>query len=215
MGARTLLLLPPFLREKTRAAPSLRGANGSGPKWPARSGRPDDRLRDEAIQLLGTDCFLRSGSLLDCFAALAMTKRKIRKRNADRRSVSCSAPAGAARATRVPACVDPPLRARSPVGVPPRLSPKGVVVPKAQLQAMLPGTWRSADAVVVPLPGQYRRSLCGCYPPQPVPSPAMHLAPGHSAGWLDARVCPGADRNSARRHRTRPNLRDASRRRPS
>ena len=48
-------------------------------------------------------------------------KRKIRKRNADRRSVFLSAPAGAGRATRVPACADPPLRARSPVGVPPRL----------------------------------------------------------------------------------------------
>ena len=37
------------------------------PTGPARSGRPDDRLRDEAIQL--------RGAALDCFAALAMTKR--------------------------------------------------------------------------------------------------------------------------------------------
>ena len=35
-----------------------------------------------------------------------------------------SAPAGAGRATRVPARADPPLRARSPVGVPPRLFPE-------------------------------------------------------------------------------------------
>jgi hypothetical protein len=33
------------------------------------------------------------------------------------------------------------LFSSSPVGVPPRLSPKGVVVPKAQLRARLPGTW--------------------------------------------------------------------------
>jgi hypothetical protein len=31
--------------------PSLRGANGSG------LGRPDDKLRDEAIQFLALDCF--------------------------------------------------------------------------------------------------------------------------------------------------------------
>ena len=41
--------------------PSLRGANGS-----ARSGRPDDRLRDEAIQ--------PGAAELDCFASLAMTR---------------------------------------------------------------------------------------------------------------------------------------------
>ena len=41
---------------------SLRGANGSGPKWPA-----DDRLRDEAIQTF-------AAQYLDCFASLAMTK---------------------------------------------------------------------------------------------------------------------------------------------
>jgi hypothetical protein len=48
--------------------------------------------------------------------------------------------------------------------------PLGLFIAKVQLQAMLPGTWRSADPVVVPIPGQNRHSLCGCYPPQkPVP----------------------------------------------
>src|SRR5579864_1609871 len=37
------------------------------PTGPARSSRPDDRLRDEAIQL--------SAAVLDCFASLAMTWR--------------------------------------------------------------------------------------------------------------------------------------------
>jgi hypothetical protein len=37
------------------------------PTGPARSGRPDDKLRDEAIQFLDA---------LDCFALLAMTKNK-------------------------------------------------------------------------------------------------------------------------------------------
>src|SRR5580704_6438601 len=36
------------------------------PTGPARSGRPDDKLRDEAIQ--------RCGAGLDCFASLAMTR---------------------------------------------------------------------------------------------------------------------------------------------
>jgi hypothetical protein len=35
------------------------------PTGPARSGRPDDKLRDEAIQLGAAE--------LDCFASLAMT----------------------------------------------------------------------------------------------------------------------------------------------
>jgi hypothetical protein len=32
-----------------------------------------------------------------------------------------------------------PSRARTPSGVPPRLSPRGLFIPKAQLQARLPG----------------------------------------------------------------------------
>jgi hypothetical protein len=51
-------------------------------------------------------------------------------------------------------------RARTPVGVPPRLLPKGVFVPKAQLQARLPRT-RSARAL----------------PAFACPSPGMHLPP--------------------------------------
>ena len=57
--------------------------------------------------------------------------------------------------------------ARSPIGVPPRLSPKGVIVPKAQLQARLPGTWSE-------------RAL----PAFACPSPASTSRPGHNAGRL-------------------------------
>ncbi len=53
-----------------------------------------------------------------------------------------------------------PCKARSPVGVPPRFSPKGLVIPKAQLQARLPGT-RSERAL----------------PAFACPSPGMHLPP--------------------------------------
>ena len=58
-------------------------------------------------------------------------------------------------------------KARSPIGVPPRLSPKGVIVPKAQLQARLPGTWSE-------------RAL----PAIACPSPASTSRPGHNAGRL-------------------------------
>ena len=60
-----------------------------------------------------------------------------------------------------------PCKARSPIGVPPRLSPKGVIVPKAQLQARLPGTWSV-------------RAL----PAFACPSPASTSRPGHNAGRL-------------------------------
>ena len=60
-----------------------------------------------------------------------------------------------------------PCKARSPDGVPPRFSPKGVIVPKAQLQARLPGT-RSERAL----------------PAIACPSPASTSRPGHNAGRL-------------------------------
>ncbi len=60
-----------------------------------------------------------------------------------------------------------PCKARSPIGVPPRFSPKGVIVPKARLQARLPGTWSE-------------RAL----PAIACPSPASTSRPGHNAGRL-------------------------------
>ena len=65
------------------------------PTGPARSGRPDDGLRDEAIQNLAAG--------LDCFASPAMTKEK-GKRNAGKRTVVSPAPNGCGRATDKAAC---------------------------------------------------------------------------------------------------------------
>ncbi|SNB59737.1 hypothetical protein SAMN05414138_1149 [Rhodoplanes sp. JGI PP 4-B12] len=56
-----------------------------------------------------------------------------------------------------------PYEGRTTVGVPPRLSPKGLSSSSAQLQARLPGTW--------PL------LLGGRYPPLPVPKSSEQLAP--------------------------------------
>ncbi len=96
-----------------------------------------------------------------------------RKRKAERRKTLI-------RILRAPTCILPrlrgrteegarlaPCKARSPIGVPPRLSPKGVIVPKAQLQARLPGTWSE-------------RAL----PAFACPSPASTSRPGHNAGRL-------------------------------
>ncbi len=118
--------IPFSRRSRARAMPRhSRNRHCEEPTGPARSGRPDDRLRDEAIQRGSARYFVvqRNGTAeLDCFAALAMTKEK-RKQNADRRVILPSASCDAARAL----CLfsSPEIRgglgrARSPVGVPPR-----------------------------------------------------------------------------------------------
>ena len=81
-----------------------------------------------------------------------------RKQNADRRVVYLLHLAGAARTL---------AGARSPVGVPLRLSPGRQLVPKAQRQAMLSGTVRSVrSATAAPTGG--RRS---CASPRVLPAP--------------------------------------------
>src|SRR5580704_4734704 len=84
-----------------------------------------------------------------------------------------------------------PCKARSPIGVPPRLSPKGVIVPKAQLQARLPGTWSE-------------RAL----PAIACPSPASTSRPGHNAGRLMPKPPGSGPYPSARGHRTRSAFRN-------
>ena len=61
-----------------------------------------------------------------------------------------------------------PSRARSSVGVPPRLSPKGII-PSQRLSFR---------------PGFLGRGLNGRYPPSPVPVQGSTSRPGHSAGRL-------------------------------
>ena len=61
-----------------------------------------------------------------------------------------------------------PCKARSPFGVPPRLSPKGII-PSQRLSFR---------------PGFLGRGLNGRYPPSPVPVQGSTSHPGHSAGGL-------------------------------
>jgi len=164
--------LPPFARGRMqmRSASSLRRAKRrSNPVRPRRN-------------------FVRSiccTAALDCFATLAMTNQR-KAKEAERRQtqVRLSAPAGAGRATEVPACADPPLRARSPVGVPLTVLPWRLSLPRCDFRPCFLGRGVSADPVVVPLPGQHRRSCCGRYPPSPVPVQRAPRGPVRSAGRL-------------------------------
>jgi hypothetical protein len=138
------------------------------------------------------------------------TRKEIRKRNAGRRSVSC--PARKRRAGRATDQIGlrRPVRcqARSPAGVPPRFSPEGVFVPKAQLQARLPGTWPER-LVLYSRPNRgaetSRLSTGVTRAEKTCPSPAMHLARRSWCRQADARSRPGAEvMKPARGHRTRP-----------
>jgi hypothetical protein len=113
--------------------------------------------------------------------------------------VSLSAPAGAVRATDGLACANPPLRARSPVGVPPRRLLQRTNA-AAQLQNALPGTRRkmgvtrfclsqSSDQVA-------DRSSCrpGVFPEppgsggdEPPPAGTALAPPAGVAGWRPSR----------------------------
>jgi hypothetical protein len=93
---------------------------------------------DEAIQNLA--------AALDCFATLAMTKQK-RKRNADKRCFSTTAPSGAARTL-----ADALACRRSTAAL-----ANGTRHPTAQLQARFPGTRsvRVLSAFACPSPGKH------------------------------------------------------------
>ncbi len=75
-------------------------------------------------------------------------------------------------------------RGGSSVGVPPRLSPKGVVVPKARLQARFPGTRSDAGWQPIMRWRQCQRAL----PAIACPSPGSTSRPGRNAGGHDAQA---------------------------
>ncbi len=73
--------------------------------------------------------------------------------------------------------------ARSPLGVPSRLSPDGRDL-LAQLQAMLPGTWRERTILWTANRGEDRGLLHGRYPRPPVPVQGLNTHSGRSTGAL-------------------------------
>jgi hypothetical protein len=80
-----------------------------------------------------------------------------------------------------------PCKARSPFGVPPRLSPKGII-PSQRLGFR---------------PGFLGRGLNGRYPPSPVPVQGCTSRPGHSAGRLMPKPPGNGVYGLVRRHRPR------------
>jgi hypothetical protein len=111
-------------------------------------------IRERSIRPLG-----RPG--LRCAPSGLRNKR--RKRNAGKRRVTNR---------RILRCGARPFGARTLVGVPPRLSPKGVI-PSQRLSFR---------------PGFLGRGLNGRYPPSPVPVQGCTSHPGHNAGRHDAQA---------------------------
>ena len=106
------------------------------------------------------------------------------------------APRARKRATDSPLTQNHLLRARSPLGAPPRLSPGFILT---RLRARFPGT-RPAAA----LPASRLSQSSGSTP-----------RTGRNTGGHDARSRPGAACEAARRHRPHPAIRIASGMRPS
>jgi len=116
-----------------------------------------------------------------------------KKKEAERRQtqVKLSAPAGAGRATERSTRADPPLRARSPVGVPLTALRNGLSPVNARLQARLPGTWPERRSVTSSLRRQNRTQLMRALPAPICPSPVD--AP-HGALVVASRMMPKAAR---------------------
>ena len=60
--------------------------------------------------------------------------------------------------------------------------------PRLSVRPCFLGRGGARDPEKSPVRGKIERSLCGCYPPQPVPAQGSISHPGHSAGRHDARA---------------------------
>ena len=93
--------------------------------------------------------------------------------------------------------------ARSPLGVPSRLSPVGRDL-LAQLQAMLPGTWRERTILWTANRGEDRGLLHGRYPRPPVPVQGLNTRTGRSTGALMPKAARERVTSPRAGRRTRP-----------
>jgi hypothetical protein len=107
------------------------------------------------------------GASVSLFATPVSPKPRNRARNKERNKGS-GTPADADQHPPHLAMRRAPCKTRSPFGVPPRLSPKGII-PSQRLSFR---------------PGFLGRGLNGRYPPSPVPVQGCTSRPGHSAGRL-------------------------------
>ena len=119
----------------------------------ARMERSEIRVRSTSFNVAPGFPALASAALR-ATRSIRATKEKIREAERRQTQVSTVPHAYGARVAPRKERLAPPFRsrARSPAGVPPRLSPRGLTSPKAQ-----------------PRPGFLGRGLSGRYPPSPVP----------------------------------------------
>ena len=133
------------------------------------------------------------GNLLLSFRPLSFARSNFNKymKEAERRQTQ-------GHNRRILRCGARPFGARTLDGVPPRLSPEGII-PSQRLSFR---------------PGFLGRGLHGRYPPSPVPVPGSTSHPGRNAGRHDAQAARGQAANPPRGHRPRSTSRLASGRRP-
>ena len=141
-----------------------RYASSSGPPPPLRGGGKSQRSRNAirvGVLSMARYEMGKSASLSTTRHLLFSSLKKKGRQNADRRRSNGRA------------CAQRALSgARTPVGVPPRLSPKGII-PSQRLGFR---------------PGFLGRGLHGRYPPSPVPVQGCTSHPGHNAGRHDAQA---------------------------
>jgi hypothetical protein len=89
------------------------------------------------------------------------TKERKKRKEAERRKAQFSCRACKARRASG--------GTRSPFGVPLRLLPRGLLIPKARPRPELPGTWREPASLWTANRGESRKHLHGRYPRPPVP----------------------------------------------
>jgi hypothetical protein len=126
----------------------------------------------------------RGGASVSLFATPVSPKPRIKERNK-----GSGTPADADQYPPHLAMRRAPCKARSPFGVPPRLSPKGII-PSQRLSFR---------------PGFLGRGLNGRYPPSPVPVQGCTSHPGRNAGRHDAQAA--RERGVSTHPRAPPSLR--------
>jgi hypothetical protein len=152
------------------------------PTGPARSGRPDNRLRDEAIQ----DLNFRTGLLR--FVALAMTRERKNKGGETPADAmfDCPHASGVRYAPRKERLAPPSACGRARLPAFHRGSCQGDFRPQGSASGQ--ASWDASgalDPVRPPQPGGGDLTrLNGCYPPRPVPVQRSTSRAGRIAGRM-------------------------------
>ena len=170
MFARSLLLAKRIFRNENEApspAPPpprfARYASSSGPPPPLSRGRKGaaSSQRDPRRSFIQGEARIGKARFANRYSPLAFPFLHKRRKEAERRQTLI-------RILRIKRCGSRLMKARSSDGVPPRLSPKGII-PSQRLSFR---------------PGFLGLGLYGRYPPSPVPVQGSTSRPGRNAGGL-------------------------------